>query len=88
MTPSSKVDKSMYSHHHIFSKHYVGMSDIPLAMIDIGSFFNIIDGLLGSSEVSSVGNVGMPLVLKNGSIGCMGIPAVSVGGPGCKIRGQ
>ena len=58
-------------------------------MIDVGSFSNI-DGSLGSSVGSSKGNVGMPLVLRSGSIGRMGIPAVSVHvvGPGSKTRGD
>ena len=40
--------------------------------------------ILGSSE----GNVGMLLVVRSGSIGSMGIPDVSFGGPGSKISGE
>ena len=40
--------------------------------------------LLGPSGDISKGNVGMPLVPRSGPIGSMGIPAVSVEGPGSK----
>ena len=43
-----------------------------------------LDPQWGSSE----GNVDMPLVLRSGLIGRMEIPAVSVGGPGSKTRGE
>ena len=55
------------------------MGGIPSAIIDVGSF-NSTDGLLGPSEGSNEGNVGMPLVLRSESIGSMGILYVSVGG--------
>ena len=62
------------------------MGGIPSAIIAVGSF-NSTDGSVEPSEGSSGGNVGMPLVLRSGSIGIMGIPDVSVGGPGSKISG-
>ena len=77
----------MYSHRRIFSNTFVGMGGIPSAIIDVGSF-NSTDGSLGPSEGSNEGNVGMPLVLRSGSIGSMGIPDVTVGGPGSKISGE
>ena len=87
MTLSSRVDKSVYSHRRILSKTFVGMGGIPSAIIEVGSFTNT-DGSLGPSGDSSEGNVGMPLVLRSGSIGSMGIPVVSVGGPGSKISSE
>ena len=63
------------------------MGGIPSAMINVGSFSNI-DGLLVPSVGSSEGNVSMPLILRSGLIGSMGIPPVSVGGPGSKISGK
>ena len=48
----------------------VSVASIPSAIIDVGSFNNI-DGSLGPSVGSSEGYVGMPLVLRSGSIGRM-----------------
>ena len=87
MTPSSRVDKLVYSHRCILSKTFVGMGGIPSAIIEVGSFSNT-DDLLEPPRDSSEGNVGIPLVLRSGSIGSMGIPVVSVGGPGSKISNE
>ena len=68
----------------ILSKTFVGMgAGILSAMIEVGSFSNT-DDLLGPSGDSSEGNIGMPLALRSGPVGSMGIPAVSVEGPGSK----
>ena len=78
----------MYSHRRIFSNTFVGMGGIPSAIIDVGSF-NSTDGSLGPSEGSNEdNNVGMPLVLRSGSIGSMEIPDVSVGASESKISGE
>ena len=45
VTLSSKVDKSIYSHHCSFSRTYVGMGSMLSAMIDVGNFSNIDDSL-------------------------------------------
>ena len=77
----------MYSHRHILSNTFVGVGSIPSAMIEVGSFSNT-DDSLGPSGDSSEGNVGMPLVFRSGSIGSIGIPAVSVESPGSKISSE
>ena len=52
------------------------MGGIPSAIIDVGSFNNN-DGSLRPSVGSSEGNVGMSLVHRSGSVGRMGIPAIT-----------
>ena len=77
----------MHSHHCIFSNTFVGMGGIPSAIIDIGSFNNFNDSF-GPSEGSSESNVGIPLVLRRGSIESMGILDIFVGGPESNISSE